>query len=156
MITGRAHRRLLLASLAFALPIGALRADDAPGNALPLLDAWLARAAADNPSYRKDIRRGGSTAGTPPGRCPGVSPVIGPFTYVPKTYSDLVPSERAALIRDPNLRLFLAASRGERDRGITGGTASARPSPEKFSVAAAEMLHSRPMFIALPGIAETR
>ena len=123
--------------LAFViLTTGVWAEDPPPGNALTLFNAYLARAAATTIEYRADLQPGGDPRRMAPGRLFGISPLLGPFTYRPKTYGELTPAERGALIHNPKFRSFLIATR--------------QPgAPLKITLPAEEMLRSRPAVITL-------
>jgi hypothetical protein len=101
-------RTSLLVPAALVFLSHALAAAEPPkGNALGLLDAYLALASRDVPAYRADIRPDGGPKEPSAGRIRGTGPILGPFTYRPKTYAELTPLERAVLLREPGLRDFL-------------------------------------------------
>jgi hypothetical protein len=77
------------------------------GNALETFDAFLAASAPANPTYRTDIRRSADPEHVTGGRMSAVSPLIGPFTYRPKTYAELTRSERIEMLRDGRFHDFL-------------------------------------------------
>ena len=106
-------------------------------NALDVIDGYLARAASSNPIYRADLRPGGDPNNLPAGRQFARGAWLGPFTYRAKTYRELTPAERAALLGDPNFRAYIAAATFRR-----GNTAIAIPP--------AEMLKPGPFIVALP------
>ena len=104
-ICGQPGRAWIFAALAtFTCP----QLIAAPGEtALQIFDAFLAAAAPADPDYRTDIRRSGEPSHPSEGRLTGVSPLVGPFTYRPKTYAELTRSERIELLRDGRLHDFL-------------------------------------------------
>jgi len=129
--------RHLRVTLIIAILATCIRADAPPGNALTLFNAYLAQAAVKTIAYRADLQPGGDARKIPSGRLFGVSPLLGPFTYRPKTYGELTPAERAALIHDPKFRAFLIAARQPGDL-------------QKITLPPDEMLRSRPAVITLP------
>jgi hypothetical protein len=120
--------------------VACAQAEPRQGNALALLDAYLAHAALEWPAYRTDLEQGGDPRNVAPGRLLGFSPTLGPFTYRPRTYDKLSPGERAALMHDPRFRAFLIATCRQTDR----------PAIELISISPEEMLRSGPVFITLP------
>jgi len=77
------------------------------GNALETLNHFLSESAASTPAYRADLQRNADPAHVPDGRLSGFSPLIGPFTYRPKTYAELTPPERVELLRDGRFHDYL-------------------------------------------------
>ena len=120
-----------------------------PATALTLFDAYLAEAALTTPLYRVDVQAGGDPQHIPLGRLFGQGPMIGPFTYRPKTYDELTREERADLLRDPKFHSFLIASREHADRAESEDAPVPRPTIEKFSISPSEMLQRRPIFVVL-------
>jgi hypothetical protein len=138
------------AFLIIACPSPHLRADNpAGGNALALLDAYLAQAALDTPAYRADLKAGGARGKVPPGRLLGMAPLLGFFTYRPRTYGELARGERAALLHDPRFHAFLTATR---EQSARGNAPQAQPHPEmrNISITPGQMLQPGPVMIALP------
>ncbi len=144
---------------------GALRADTSavpPVSALALFDAYLAQAALSTPDYRADLKAGGDPRQVPLGRLFADGPMVGPFTYRPKTYDELTPDQRSVLLHDPKFRSFLITSReqadpiGQDDTGKSYGSRSALPVPSsaakavEFSISPFEMLRDRPMYVIVP------
>lgn len=78
-----------------------------PGNASAIFDAYLARAALTTPQYRADVALTHPGESIPTDRIAARSSLIGRFSYRAKTYRDLSLEERAALLREPDLRAFL-------------------------------------------------
>lgn len=76
-------------------------------NALEVLNLFLADSAPTTPAYRADLQRNADPGHVPEDRLSGVSPLIGPFTYRPKTYAELTPAERVELLRDGRFHEFL-------------------------------------------------
>ena len=141
----------VLAILAVA---GALRAQEPAGNALGLMDAWLALQASRGAEFRADpcpVRDG---AAPPPGRLIGRSPLLGAFTYRPKAYGELNPRERAALLSDPGFRSFLASVRKTCDGPGFRADLSRRPSGQRdlgtVDLSQDEMLRPKPLWIFVP------
>lgn len=141
-------------AIAAALSAGFLSAQDGAGNALNLLNAWLAEAAPAEPAYRADLKAGGDPSGKAPGRLSGVSELLGPFTYRPKIYGELTPSERLGLLRDPRFRAFLIRVREESDRGLASSHDPARPPADlrgaDFAPTPAEILKPGDLWLILP------
>jgi hypothetical protein len=132
--------RFLLIIAACAAAAGPLPAASRTGNALSLLDAFVAAEARDRPGLRADVRPGADPQGTPPGRVLAFSAILGPFTYRPRSWAELSPADRAALLRDPGLKPFLAANPGK---------PVASPSRVLF-ITADEMLRLGPLLVPLP------
>jgi hypothetical protein len=162
--------RFALAGVAVTLSLTTQAAPNAsaPASALTLFDAYLAQAAVSQPIYRADLRPAGDAGHVPIGRLLGRGPMLGPFTYRPKTYEELSRPERAAMLHDPKFHAFLVAAREEADAGgddvqTTGDgvpilgrkrlipLTGPRAALECFSVSPAEMLQHRPFVIVLPG-----
>jgi hypothetical protein len=141
-------------AIAAALSAGFLSAQEGAGNALNLLNAWLAEAAPAEPAYRADLKAGGDPAGRGPGRLSGVSELLGPFTYRPKTYVELTPSERMELLRDPRFRAFLMRVREESDRGPAPSRDPARPPADRrgadYAPTPEEILKPGDLWLILP------
>ena len=116
------------------------QAADQGRSAIAVLDAYLAGEAPSTPEYRADLQPGGDPARVPAGRLLGLGPIAGPFTYRPKTYAELSRSQRAALLREPRFRRFVAQFASGR-----GGAPAAR-----WTVAPEEMLSRRPCLLTLP------
>ena len=87
----RVGRSLLLGLLLVAR----LAADETPGRALSLFDAYLAQAALSVTAYRTDIRIGDDPKNATGGRLAGQSAFLGSFTYRPITYAELSRADRA-------------------------------------------------------------
>ena len=102
-------RKLCVLCLAAFAPLVSTRGG--AGNAVGLLDAWIAGRALADPAFRTDVRIGGDQAPGENGRMQAESRLLGPFTYRPRTYGELTPLERGALLRDGRFRGFLAAAR---------------------------------------------
>lgn len=104
--------RLASAVLLASAALPGLEADPrGSGNGLRLLDAAIAWAAEAVPDYRTDLAAADRSAekpgARPSGRRLGWSPTIGYFTYRPKTYRELGPGQRAALLSGPLFRWFV-------------------------------------------------
>jgi hypothetical protein len=108
-------------------------------SALALFDAFLAKEAASNPEYRAGLRPAGDPKGLPAGWYTGRGPILGPFTYRPRTYRELSRAQREAVLRSPRFRAFLAV----RKREFFGGRRS-------LSIAPESMLTPGPILVALP------
>ena len=106
----------------------ALRGAEEDRNALRLLDTYLAREALATPEYRADPQPGGDPARLPPNRLFASGPLLGPFTYRPKTYAELSLPQRAELLRTSRFRAFIA----------------------RIPVAPEDMLSPRPLLVTLP------
>ena len=102
------------------------------GNALAVVDAYLAKAARSQPRYRTDLSLGGSNVGD---RLVGWSPLLGAFAYRARSYRELTALERATLWRDPGLRRYVA-----------GAAAAAVP----LRIAPEEELRPGPLVVVLP------
>jgi hypothetical protein len=102
-----------------------------PENALDSLNLFLAESAPTTPAYRADLQRNADPEHVPAGRLCGVSSLIGPFTYRPKTYAELTPAERVELLRDGRFHDFLLR-RGRR-----------------FEIKPEEMLRAQPLVVPL-------
>ena len=149
--------------------LGAAPDAAAPASALTLFDAYLAEAALTEVSYRADLRPCSDATHVPLGRLLGRGPMIGPFTYRPKTYDELSRPERAAMLHDPKFHAFLIAAREQADLGaddiqtgkdtvpIAGGkslmpgNSTPRSMLERFSISPTEMLQRRPILVVLRG-----
>jgi hypothetical protein len=119
-------------------------------NALETINAYLVQAARIDPAYRTDIVVG-ETPKLSPGRFPGFSSFLGPFDYRPKTYGELSPAERAALLRDPAFHGFLAAVRPPEEKAAGGGSRSPAPARlRQFSITPEEMLAPPILPIVIP------
>jgi hypothetical protein len=141
----------VLAILAVAV---ALRAEEPAGNALGLMDAWLALQATRSAEFRADpspMRDGATPA---PGRLAGHSPLLGAFTYRPKAYGELNPRERAELLSDPGFRAFLASVRKTCDGPGFRADLPGRPSGHRdlgtVDLSPDEMLRPKPVWILVP------
>lgn len=108
-------------------------------NALELLDAFIAAQAVDNADYRTDLRPGGEPGKVPQGRRLSTGPVLGPFTYRPRTYSELSPALREALLADPRLRSFIAGSEQEKTPGA----------PHPVILSAEQVLGAAPLIVPI-------
>jgi len=142
--------RLLAAFLLGLASAGPASAQAVPGPALEIINAYLARAAESDPADRADVK-----LGDPPrlsaGRFAAYSPLLGDFSYRPKTYDELSRADRAALLRDPAFHAFLAARRrpGSPEAGA-GSPATLPGRPWQFSVTAEEMLGIQAVRVAVP------
>jgi hypothetical protein len=135
-----------------------LAAADA-SNAVAIFDAYLAHAARTIPEYRADLRPVGPNESDSSGRLLARGPIIGAFTFRPKTYGELNRTERADMLRDPRFRAFLVALRTQADRrpaGLAEHQATLLPRAsdvgaalEHFEISPEEMLQRRPMFVVL-------
>ncbi len=148
---------LLAAFLVFRSVGHGLAAEQAPtrsGSASAIFDAYLARAALTTSHYRADVALLRPNESLPIDRIAAHSPLIGHFSYRPKTYRELSPEERTALLREPELRAFLvtlsatADSPAEKapatgDHADSGGITS-------FSISPEAMLSRARLFIVLP------
>jgi hypothetical protein len=144
--------RCFVGLLFFALGLASwLRADDFPGPALPLFDAYLAEAAKTVAAYRTDIRLGDDPKDAGAGRRSGESAFLGRFTYRPTTYAELSRSERALLVHDPQFHAYLVSlRRPSAPPSGDWGTASPSLVGFKFTIPPYEMLRSQPFVIVLP------
>jgi hypothetical protein len=118
-----------------------------------LFDSYLAQAALINPAFRTDLKADGNPAQVPPGRLLGESPLLGSFTYRPKTFDELTRGERAGLLRDPGFRAFLMATctqAGRADSPVIAAERAGQPPVATFSVEPDEMLRSRAVRVVLP------
>lgn len=128
---------LILGALATSLlPNRAAPAEEDAGNALALINAYLAQAASTEAAYRADLKTGGYGHGASAGRLSGIGPLLGPFTYRPKTYAELEPAERMALLRERKFRDFLIKA--------------LKPAFRKFTLTAGEMLRKQPFPVVFP------
>ncbi len=154
---GMTRSRSLLA-IVFTAAVTSVAAADTP-NAVAVFDAYLAQAARTIPEYRADLRAIGPNDSGSPDRLLARGPIVGVFTFRPKTYSDLTRTERADLLRDPRFRAFLVALRTQVDGGprdiaayppaLLPPSMDARPALERFQISPQEMLQRRPMFVVL-------
>lgn len=127
-------------------------------NAVAVFDAYLAHAARTAPEYRADLRPVGPNESEASGRLLARGPIIGTFTFRPKTYGELSRSERADMLRDSRFRAFLAL-RKQADHGPAGlaahpatrlpSTSGAGPALEQLEISPEEMLQRRAMYIVL-------
>jgi hypothetical protein len=132
--------RLLLIIAACAAAAVPLAAESRAGNALALLDAFVAAAARNRPELRADVRPAAAPAAPPPGRALGFSSILGPFTYRPRRWAELTGADRAALLRDPALGAFLASHAAK---------PSASPT-RAVSISAGDLLRLGPAIVPLP------
>ncbi len=121
------------------------------GNAVGLLDAWIAGRALADPAFRADVRIGGDPVPGGSGRMQAESRLLGPITYRPRTYGELTPLERGALLRDGRFRDFLAAARELADQGKPAGTGSPAAGPKALEAAPppAEFLRPGDLWLVL-------
>ena len=138
---------VLLIGLSLVVP---LAADDLPGHALPLFDAYLAEEAKSVTAYRADIRIGDDPKDLEGGRRSGESAYLGAFTYRPITYAELSRSERALLVHDPQFHAFLVSEAQSFATRADGRPASSSPARFHFTIPPDEMLRTRPFVIVLP------
>ena len=133
------------------LAVPRLPAQDLPGPALPLFNAYLAQAARTVTAYRTDLRIGDEPKGPEPGRLAGESAYLGSFTYRPKTYAELSPAERAVLVHDPQFHAFLVALRRPNPPPANPKADRAGPNADfHCAISPEEMLRNRPFVIVLP------
>jgi hypothetical protein len=136
------------------LPAGAAQMQSPQGNALALIDAWLALAAVHTASFRTDLQVGGDPAMLPSGRLFCRSQFLGGFTYRPKTYAELTPSERVMALCDPGFRWFVLSAREAADQGGCPGGSRLKPgetpAAANVSVPPNELLRPGPFWIFLP------
>ncbi len=126
---------------------------------MAIFDAYLAHAARTIPEYRADLRPVGPNESDSSGRLLARGPIIGAFSFRPRTYGELSRTERADMLRDPRFRAFLVALRRQADHGPAGIAArpatllppasGAAPALERFEISPDEMLRRRPMFVVL-------
>lgn len=171
--------RRLLPLLGVLLLLVAGRADpgtgEAPARAASLadiLDSFLARHAAENPAWRRDIRFVASPGiDLPAGFSQGHSDRAGWFQYRPQTAATLGPAERRGIFRDPRFLSYLASLRDRTDGRVPRAVepaktlpleatraellarlreqAPAMRTPFEFSVTAAQLLAPGPVIVAL-------
>lgn len=129
--------RPFFAVLALAVPVHA-RAGD---SALDALNAYLIDAARTHAAYRAGVVAGDAPDGPAPGRFLGWSARIGPFTYRVRSYSELSPQERAAVLADPAWRAFASTRRPPANR---------TPPVERIALAPEDMLRTEPLVLPWP------
>ncbi len=78
-------------------------------SALAVIDAFLDDQSRTVPAFRTDFRRLGA-APPPPGFAVATSPLIGRIGYRSRTFADLAPAERRAVLRSGLLRAYVEAS----------------------------------------------
>lgn len=98
----------VLAIIALTLP-SVVRGDG--GNLLPLLNAFIASIAKSHPELKADIALLQHGEAIAPGRQLGKSAAMGDYTFRPKTWTELTPGERAALLKHPSLKAFIVSVR---------------------------------------------
>ena len=140
--------------LAILVVSRALRAQEPAGNALGLVNAFLAAQAPNSAEYRADLRATPDDAPIPPGRIAGHSPLLGAFTYRPRTYRELPARERAEILSDPKFRLFLVSVRQSVDGPSFRAGLPGRPVPSPdlgtIDLAPDEVLRTGPVWILVP------
>lgn len=140
----------------------------APASALTIFNAYLAQAAMAESSYRTDLQPCTDPLHIPLGRLLGQGPMIGAFTYRPKTYNELSREERESMLHDPKFHAFLIVAREQADAddgdnqsskepAANGGAKDSAPDNSgsipvhpSFSISPEEMLQRRPMFVVFP------
>lgn len=148
---------LLVATLLFGPASNCLATEQSPtrsGNASAIFDAYLARAALTTPHYRTDVALVRPNESVPIGRIAAHSPLIGRFSYRPKTYRELAPEERVALLREPELRAFLftlgATADSPTEKTPAVGDHADSSGIIAFSISPEAMLSRARLFIVLP------
>jgi hypothetical protein len=80
-------------------------------SAQSVINAFIATYAKEDVAWKKDIRLNETPGQIAPGRQLGQSAVAGYYSFVPKTWDELSPEEKIAVIKDPRLKAFLISSR---------------------------------------------
>ena len=148
---------LLVATLLSRPASNGLAAEQSPtcfGNASAIFDAYLARAALTTAHYRTDVALVRPNESVPIDRIAAHSPLIGRFSYRPKTYRELAPEERVALLREPELRAFLftigATADSPTEKTPAVGNYADSDGIIAFSISPEAMLSQARLFIVLP------
>jgi hypothetical protein len=138
------------ALIASAVCVSGLPAREDPGNALRILNAWLAQASVGETAYRADLRIEGKPGDCGPGRLPGLSVLLGRFSYRPRTYGELTPMERRELLGSAGFRGFLQAARACADGSPGPGTGpSSPPACGEFAPSPGEFLSPGALWLVL-------
>lgn len=114
---------LLLASLC----LYALASAAQSGDALSILNAFIATFAKDNPAWKTDIVAIADPTNVPPGRQLGYSSVLGYYTFVPKTWSQLSEGEKQSVYTDPRLKAFIVSLRNYNNYPAMTNTDTPKP-----------------------------
>jgi hypothetical protein len=81
------------------------------GDALAVLNAFLATFAKETPAWKTDITLTSDPHHIPDGRQLGYSAMVGYYTFLPKTWDELTDDEKNAVYQDPRLKSFIVSLR---------------------------------------------
>jgi hypothetical protein len=113
------------------------------GDALSVMNAFIATFAKDNPSWKSDIVVTSDPRNVAPGRQLGYSSIVGYYTFLPKTWGELSDMERAAVYADPRLKPFIVSLRNYNNYPALTNTDTPRPA---FPVYPIEGMRPTPVY----------
>jgi len=86
----------------------------AKGNAVPILNAFIATFAKDNPGWKTEIVLLEDPRSVPPGKQLGYSKKLKAYySFRPKFWEELLPEEKANVLHDSRLKSFLVSERNK-------------------------------------------
>ncbi len=105
-----------------------------PGDAMSVLNAFIATFAKDTPAWKTDAVAIADPSNVAPGRQLGYSTVVGYYTFVPKRFDELSDMEKADVYADPRLKPFLVSLRNYNNYPTVTGTDIPKPAMPVYPV----------------------
>ena len=135
----------LLAALAAFVTAHAVQSGDAIG----VLNAFIATFAKDNPAWKSDIVALSDPSNVPAGRQLGYSAVLGYYSFIPKSWSQLTEGEKQAAYADPRLKPFIVSLRNYNNYPSLTNTDTPRPAFPVYPVEGVRpVCYAQPMYTA--------
>jgi hypothetical protein len=97
------------------------------GDAISVLNAFIATFAKDNPAWKTDVVAIADPANCPPGRQLGYSSVLGYYSFLPKTWDQLSDGERQGVYNDSRLKAFIVSLRNANNYPTMTNTDAPKP-----------------------------
>lgn len=107
------------------------------GDALSVMNAFLATFAKETPAWKTDIVLTTDSAHVPTGRQLGYSTMVGYYTFLPKTWEQLTDAEKEIVYNDPRLKPFIVSLRNPQNYPSMTSAEVAVPSAPSYPVEAA-------------------
>lgn len=98
-----------------------------------VVNAFVALYCKENMSWKKDVRVTSTPREVPPGRQVGLSTYVGYYTFIPKTWDDLTPAQRAQVLADPRFKAFVISLAHPADYPVGAAAHSTAPKAEGFN-----------------------
>lgn len=104
------------------------------GDALSVLNAFLATFAKENPAWKTDITLTSDPAHLASGRQLGYSAMVGYYSFLPKTWDQLTDTEKNAVYADPRLKSFIVSLRNTQNYPSLTSTETPMPMSPSYPV----------------------